>query len=204
MIAIDTLRKTMEGIFPEHLGLRLVEVTEERVLGELDVAKHHCTSAGVLHGGAIMAVADTLGAYGTVVQLPPGARTATLESKTNFFAGVKRGSTLYAECLPLHRGRSTMVWRTTLRNSDGAVAAIVTQTQMVLAAKLDAEEQLANLFRGKSPEDLRPLLARFERASAAVYDALACGESDSERKAALLESAARERVNAEVLESQTP
>lgn len=202
MIPIETLQKTMEGLFPERLGIRLVEVSEERVVGELDVEEHHCTTPGVLHGGAAMALADTLGAYATAIQLPPGARTTTIESKTNFFAAVKSGTPLRGECLPLHRGRRTMVWQTTLRNAEGAVAALVTQTQMVLPRPPDAEEQLAGLFRGKSPDAVRDLLARLERAGAALYEGLAESEPDPDRKEALLASAARERANAEVLESQ--
>lgn len=202
MIPIEQLQKTMDGLFGEHLGVRLVEVTEERVIGEIDVDERHCTTPGVAHGGAVMALADTLGAYATAIQLPPGARTSTLESKTNFFAAVKSGTTLRGECLPLHRGRTTMVWQTTLRNFEGAVAAIVTQTQIVLPAKLEAEQLLAQLFQGKSPDEIRALLARLEHAGAAVYEALAAAEEDETRKADLLESAERERANAVVLEEQ--
>ncbi|MGH0035079.1 MAG: PaaI family thioesterase [Myxococcota bacterium] len=202
MIPIETLQKTMEGLFPERLGVRLVEVTEERVLGELDVEEHHCTTPGIAHGGAMMALADTLGAYATAIQLPPGARTTTLESKTHFFAAVKSGSTLVGECLPLHRGRRTMVWQTTLRSSGGEVAAIVGQTQMILPRPPDAEEQLAGLFRDKTPDQVRETLARLEHAGAAIYENLARSESDAARRADLLESAARERANARVLEAQ--
>ena len=153
----------MNGLFGEHLGVRLVEVTPERVVGEIDVEAHHCTTPGIVHGGALMALADTLGAYATVIQLPKGARTTTLESKTNFFAAVRAGTTLRGECLPLHRGRSTMVWQTTLRNADGAVAAIVTQTQIVLPGKLGPAEQLAEILRDKSPAEREALLAEAEQ-----------------------------------------
>ncbi len=200
MIPIDVLQKTMDGLFGERLGVRLVEATNDRLVGEMDVEEHHCTTPGVLHGGAAMAMADTLGAYATAIQLPPGARTTTIESKTNFFAAVRSGTTLRGECLPLHRGRSTMVWQTTLRNAEGAVAAIVTQTQIVIPAKPDAEQQMAELFEGKGPEEIAALLARLERSGAAVYEGLAAAESDEDRKRELLESAERERANAEVLE----
>ena len=131
MISIEALEQTMRGLFPERLGVRLVEASPDRVVGEIEVEASHCTTPGVLHGGVMMSLADTLGAYATTIQLPPGARTTTLESKTNFFAPVSVGATLVGECVPLHRGRRTMVWQTSLRSGD-AVVAIVTQTQMVL------------------------------------------------------------------------
>ena len=94
-----------------------------------------CTLPAILHGGAVMAFADTVGAYATVANLPAGATTTTLESKTNFFAAIPLGDTAKAECTPLHRGRTTMVWQTRISRGDGRLAAIVTQTQMVLPAK---------------------------------------------------------------------
>ena len=86
----------------------------------------------VLHGGAAISIADTLGAVGTFLNLPPGAGTTTLESKTNFLRAAPIGSKVIAECTPIHRGKSTMVWQTRLTSEDGALLAIVTQTQMVL------------------------------------------------------------------------
>lgn len=201
MISTAQLQETMKGLFPEHLGVRLLEVDPERVTGEIDVAEHHCTTPGLLHGGAIMALADTLGAYATAIQLPPGARTTTLESKTNFFAATRTGETLTGECLPLHRGKRTMVWQTTLRSSRGAVAAIVTQTQIVLPAEPAPEEQLAALFAGKTSDEIRPLLARLERAGAALYEQMAKDEPDAGRREALLAARQRELDNAEVLEA---
>lgn len=200
MISLDALHDTMKGLFPERLGVRLVEVDEERVVGELDVRDDHCTTPGILHGGALMALADTLGAYATAIQLHAGARTTTLESKTNFFAAVRAGTTVRGECRPLHRGRRTMVWQTTLRNAEGAVAAIVTQTQMVLPRRPSPEEQLAELFRDQPPARIRALLARLERAGAALYEGLAAAESDPARRQALVEAAGREIANAELLE----
>jgi uncharacterized protein (TIGR00369 family) len=94
-----------------------------------------CTRPAVLHGGAVMTLADTLGAIATVANLPPGASTTTIESKTNFFAAIPLGDTARAECTPLHRGRTTMVWVTRITRGDGRLAAVVTQTQLVIAAK---------------------------------------------------------------------
>jgi len=201
---LDVLQSTMKGLFPERLGVRLVEVAPERVVGELDVEEHHCTTPGVLHGGAAMALADTLGAYATAIQLPEGGRTTTLESKTNFFAAVRSGTTLRGECLPLHRGRRTMVWQSTLRRSDGAMAAVVTQTQMVLPREPTAEEQLASLFEGREPEQIRATLARLERAGAALYRQLAGSEEEPTARRALEEAAEREIANAELLEAAPP
>jgi uncharacterized protein (TIGR00369 family) len=200
MVSIADLHATMKGLFPERLGVRLLEAGAERVVGELDVEASHCTTPGIAHGGALMALADTLGAYATAIQLPAGARTTTLESKTNFFAAVRAGTRLRGECVPLHRGRRTMVWQTTLRNADGAVAAIVTQTQMVLPREPGAEEQLAALFRDRTQEEMRATLARLERAGAAIYESLAKSEPDPEARKALLESGRRELENAETLE----
>jgi uncharacterized protein (TIGR00369 family) len=88
---------------------------------------------GVMHGGALMAMADNLGGRATGANLPPGGRTTTIESKTNFFAAIPVGDVAKAECTPLHRGRSTMVWQTRItRGSDGKLAALVTQTQLVI------------------------------------------------------------------------
>jgi len=89
----------------------------------------------ILHGGAIMALADNLGGVATVVNLPKGARTATIESKTNFFTAIPVGETARAECTPLHRGRTTMVWQTKITRNDGKLCALVTQTQIVIAGE---------------------------------------------------------------------
>ena len=197
---LEFLNDSMKGLLPEHLGIRLVEVEPDRVVGELVVADHHCTTPGVLHGGAVMALADTLGAYATATQLPAGARTTTLESKTNFLAATGVGETLRGETVPLHRGRRTMVWQTTLRNGAGRVAAVVTQTQMVIPAKASAEEQLTELFRDRSPEDAKALLVRLERAAAGIYEALAAGASDPAGREVLLANARREHENADALD----
>ncbi len=114
------------------MGVRLVEVTPERVLAEMTVRPELCTSGGILHGGAYMAFADTLGAVGTVVNLGPGKRTTTTDSSTKFIAGAKVGSVVSGESLALHRGRTTQVWQTSVRNADGRLCAVVTQTQLIL------------------------------------------------------------------------
>jgi uncharacterized protein (TIGR00369 family) len=121
--------------FSDLMGLKILEVTREKVTAELPVKPELCTRPAVLHGGAMMAFADTLGAIGTVANLSDGASTTTIESKTNFFAAIPAGDTAKAECTPLHRGRTTMVWQTRISRGDGKLAAIVTQTQLVLPAK---------------------------------------------------------------------
>ena len=120
--------------FAKLLGLELVSVTPDRVEAELRVRADLCTRPAVLHGGAVMALADTLGAVATVANLPDGATTTTIESKTNFFAAIPVGDTARAECTPLHRGRTTMVWQTRITRGDGRLAALVIQTQLVMPA----------------------------------------------------------------------
>ena len=120
--------------FAKLLGLELVTVTPERVEAVLRVREELCTRPAVLHGGALMALADTLGAVATVANLAEGTTTTTIESKTNFFAAIPAGDTARAECTPLHRGRTTMVWQTRVTRSDGRLAALVIQTQLVIPA----------------------------------------------------------------------
>lgn len=135
--AVD-LRAMVEERMPPFarlLGIRLTEVTRERVVAEMLVREDLCTSPTIGHGGALMSFADTLGAVATVVNLPPGAGTTTLESKTNFFAGAPAGATIVGTAEPLHRGRRTQVWQTRITGPDGRLLAQVTQTQMVLEAR---------------------------------------------------------------------
>jgi uncharacterized protein (TIGR00369 family) len=120
--------------FAKLLGLEIVTVTPERVEAVMQVREELCTRPAVLHGGALMALADTLGAIATVANLAERATTTTIESKTNFFAAIPVGDTARAECTPLHRGRTTMVWQTRITRSDGRVAALVIQTQLVIPA----------------------------------------------------------------------
>jgi len=126
------LQSMHDGLFASLLGVRFVEAAPDRLVAEMDVRDEHCTVPGVMHGGAIMALADTLGGTATAINLPPGAGTTTIESKTNFFAAAHPGETIRAECTPLHRGRRTMVWQTRVLSADGKLLALVTQTQMVL------------------------------------------------------------------------
>jgi uncharacterized protein (TIGR00369 family) len=120
------------------LGIEVVRATPEGVEGRLRVREELCTRRSVLHGGALMALADTLGALATVENLPEGAATTTIESKTNFFAGIPLGDVALASCTPLHRGRTTMVWQTRITRGDGKLAAVVTQTQLVMAGRAPA------------------------------------------------------------------
>lgn len=126
--------RVLKSGMPRALGVRLVLLTKKKVVAEMRIKRMHINRAGRVNGGALMAFADVMGAAGTVANLPPGHRTGTLESKTNFFrAGA--GPVLRAESIPLHIGRTTMVWQTTIRNADRSVVAIVTQTQIVIPAR---------------------------------------------------------------------
>ncbi|MSP05159.1 MAG: PaaI family thioesterase [Acetobacteraceae bacterium] len=118
--------------FPQHLGIQITEATHDRVCAEVTVRPDLSIETNTLHGGAIMAIADTLGAVATIVNLQKGQWTATLESKTNFLGAAPTGSRILFECLPLHKGRRTMIWQTNMRNEQGKLLAQVTQTQMVL------------------------------------------------------------------------
>ncbi len=115
------------------LGIEIVEATRERVRGRLLVRPEVCTSSDTIHGGTVMAFADTLGATGASLNLPEGAGTTTMESKTNFIRGAKVGTWVLAESLPIHIGRRSSVWQTRItQEADGKLVAVVTQTQMVL------------------------------------------------------------------------
>jgi uncharacterized protein (TIGR00369 family) len=118
--------------FGELLGIRVTETTTDRVVAEMEVRPELCTSPAVLHGGAVMAFADTLGALGTLANLPQGAGTTTIESKTNFIGPAPAGSTVIGSATPVHRGRRTQVWQTRITTRDGKLIALVTQTQLVI------------------------------------------------------------------------
>jgi uncharacterized protein (TIGR00369 family) len=120
--------------FADLLGMKVTHLSPDRVVAELPVREDLGNRFGILHGGAIMAFADNLGGTATVANLPEGARTTTVESKTNFFAAIPVGDTARAECTPLHKGRTTMVWQTRITRNDGKLAALVTQTQLVIPA----------------------------------------------------------------------
>lgn len=129
--ALETLQ-AQELPFAKLLGIKLTAAAPERVTAEMLVRTDLCTSPAVLHGGALIALADTLGACATVLNLRDGAGTTTLESKTNFLAPAPVGSIVTAECTAIHRGRRTMVWQTRITGQNGRLLGIVTQTQMVL------------------------------------------------------------------------
>lgn len=118
------------GLFA-HLGIEFVEVTPDRVVARLKVSDRLMTVGGTIHGGTLMAFADSIGAAGTVANLAEGQRTATLESKTNFIAGCREG-TVQAEAKPIHKGRRTHVWETRITDESGKLLSITTQTQMIL------------------------------------------------------------------------
>jgi uncharacterized protein (TIGR00369 family) len=126
------IQERLKGILPELLGIQLVEVTPEKVIATLTVRPDLCTTGKILHGGSIMAFADTLGAIGTVVNMPQGHGTATIESKTNFVGGAAEGSVITGESTPVHRGKTTQVWQTRITNAEGKLVALVTQTQIVM------------------------------------------------------------------------
>jgi len=117
--------------FTQLLGVNVLHRSPERSEAKLIVREELCNRRGVLHGGAVMALGDTLGGMTAIMSLPDGGRTATIESKTNFFAAVPKGDTAHALCIPLHRGRTTMVLETRITRGDGKLAAIVTQTQLI-------------------------------------------------------------------------
>ncbi|MGB9368540.1 MAG: PaaI family thioesterase [Xanthobacteraceae bacterium] len=121
--------------FAKILGIKLISVAPDRVLAELPVREEFMNRGGMMHGGAVMAYADHLGGTIATANLKPGERTATIESKTNFFAGIPIGDVAHAECVPLHRGRSTIVAQTRITRRDGRLAAIVIQTQIVMQGK---------------------------------------------------------------------
>ena len=125
-------RADLQPPFAEFMGMKVTHVSPDRVTADLLVTEQLSNRNGVLHGGALMALADNLGGTAAVANLPPGAITTTIESKTNFFAGIALGDTAHAECTPLHRGRTTTVWQTRVTRGDGKLAALVTQTQLVM------------------------------------------------------------------------
>ncbi|HVL58153.1 MAG TPA: PaaI family thioesterase [Burkholderiaceae bacterium] len=129
---LQRLQQRLAGLFPDLLGIEFVAAGADGVTARLRVRDALCTVNGVLHGGAAMAFADTLGAVATVLNLPEGGSTTTIESKTNFFRPSPAGSVVTGECTPLHRGRRTMTWQTRVLSEDGKLVALVTQTQMVL------------------------------------------------------------------------
>lgn len=117
------------------LGFRLISAEPDELLAEMPATQELSNRNGVLHGGAIMGFADNLGGTAAIINLGPGQATTTLESKTNFLRPIRIGDTAHGRCIPLHKGHTTMIWQTTITRDDGKVAAIVTQTQMVMEWK---------------------------------------------------------------------
>jgi 1,4-dihydroxy-2-naphthoyl-CoA hydrolase len=134
---MDPLERLNTEVLPfaRLLGIRFTAADLDRVAAELLVREDLCTIPAVAHGGVLMAFADTLGAAGTILNLPDGAHTTTLESKTNFLAPAPVNTRLVGEATPVHRGRTTMVWQTRITTETGRLAALVTQTQLVLPAQ---------------------------------------------------------------------
>ena len=132
MNALESIQAILQPLFPGLMGITLTEAAPERVVATMVVRPDLCTTGDAVHGGALMAFADTLGAVGTFMNLPKGARTTTIESKTNFVGAAPVGSTLTGECTAFHRGRTTMVWQTLIRNDSGKLCAVVSQTQLVI------------------------------------------------------------------------
>jgi uncharacterized protein (TIGR00369 family) len=131
---LTSIQELFEPLFPGLMGIRLTEVAADRVVAEMKVRPELCTTGGILHGGASMAFADTLGAVGTIVNLAENKRTTTTDSSTKFIAAARVNTVVTGECVALHRGRTTMVWQTSIRNDQGKLCALVTQTQLVLEA----------------------------------------------------------------------
>ena len=129
---IEKLRRHVPP-FMKLLGVELVSATLERIEARLTVRSDMDNGGGVMHGGVYMSFADYLGAIGTMVNLPKGAATTTMESKTNFFRPAKTGDVVTGISTPVHKGRRTMVWQTRLTDLDGKLLAMITQTQMVIA-----------------------------------------------------------------------
>ena len=130
---LAALKDVLAPLFPGVLGIELSEVQPDRVVATMRIRPELCTTGATAHGGALMAFADTLGAVGTFVNLPAGARTTTVDSSTKFIGAAPVNSTVTGECVAFHRGRTTMVWQTLIRNDAGRLCAVVTQTQLVLA-----------------------------------------------------------------------
>ena len=125
--------RSMKIPFSELKGVIFIEADKDRVVAKMLVRPDLCTLNHSIHGGAVMAFADSVGAAATLINLPEDAKgTTTIESKTNFVGGAKEGTTVIATAAPIHRGRRTQVWQTRLETEEGKLVAIVTQTQMVL------------------------------------------------------------------------
>ena len=135
MPTAEQMQQAIKPLFPGLMGVEIKEATPERVVATMLVRPDLCTAGGVCHGGAFMAFADTIGAVGTVMNLAPGTRTTTIESKTNFLGAALVNTRVTAESTPLHRGKTTMVWQTRITDESGRLLSLTIQTQMVLAPR---------------------------------------------------------------------
>jgi uncharacterized protein (TIGR00369 family) len=202
MYDIEQITQVANAMFPKVLGIKVTEATPDKLVAEVIVKDELCTTGRTMHGGAIMTLADFMGAACTMNNVPPGAGTTTIESKTNFVSTASTGQKVIATCEPVHKGKRTQVWRTTVSREDGRLVAVVTQTQMVLEAPKSAQELLPELFGGKSLAEQKAFLAQLERSGAALYRAFASQETNEEHKKALLRAAEKEEENAVTLEEQ--
>ncbi|MGE0848543.1 MAG: PaaI family thioesterase [Hyphomicrobiaceae bacterium] len=132
--AAEDMQQRIQSLFPGLMGIEFKDVTPDRIIATMLVRPDLCTAGSICHGGAYMAFADTVGAIGAVMNLPPNTRTTTIESKTNFLGAAPVNTHVTAESTPLHRGKTTQVWQTMIRSESGRLCAVVTQTQMVLPA----------------------------------------------------------------------
>jgi uncharacterized protein (TIGR00369 family) len=131
MNLLEQIEASSARLLPGHLGIKVTEATPDQVSGELVVEEYLCTSGGILHGGTIMAFADTLGAIGAFLNLPPDTLTSTVESKTNFLRGVKQGDTIKGSSKLVNKGRTLMLWQTEIHRSDNKLAAVISQSQII-------------------------------------------------------------------------
>jgi len=130
--ACKSVQELFQCLFPGLIGMEFLEATADRVVATLKVRPDLRTTGDILHGGALMAFADTLGAVATVMNLPAGVRTTTVESSTKFLRAAPVGSTITGECRAFHRGRTTMVWQTLVKSDGGKLCGVVTQTQLIM------------------------------------------------------------------------
>jgi 1,4-dihydroxy-2-naphthoyl-CoA hydrolase len=132
MTSLDKIN-ALKMPFAELKGVTFTEASADRVVAQMLIRPDLCTLHHTIHGGAVMALADSVGAAATVINLPDDAKgTTTIESKTNFIGGAKEGTVVTAIATPVHRGRRTQVWQTRIETEDGKLVAVVTQTQLVL------------------------------------------------------------------------
>jgi len=134
MALADELQERTKRKFPELLGITFLEASQDGIKAELDAREEITTVAGIVHGGALMGFADTLGAVSTILNMPADCRTTTIESKTNFFRAARTDGKVIGTCTPLHKGRTTQVWQTRITDENDKLCALITQTQIVIPA----------------------------------------------------------------------